>query len=168
MYSRATDADENANVPARPSRLFVLFAIGTAFVAFELEQALERLSICIGIVFAYGPARHLSRWSGGSRCAIRSDNHRRGSVRLLKGYRDDAFDERSRCPRLELKSAPIVLARSTQRGSSAGRVAELAGRSCGVRAFTGCSGGLSIISPGHSPALSLEEPQGPAAPASPA
>lgn len=52
VYSGTSDAYEDPEVPAGPSRLFVNLAIGTSLVAFQLEQLLQVRSIDVGIVLA--------------------------------------------------------------------------------------------------------------------
>lgn len=55
-----SDADEDAKIPAGPSRMLVFLAVCAALVAFELDQLLQRLLVLCRLVRANdGSSGHL-------------------------------------------------------------------------------------------------------------
>lgn len=51
MNARATDTNENAQIPRSPSRMLISLAIGTELVWFELEEALDGLLVLRGLLW---------------------------------------------------------------------------------------------------------------------
>lgn len=58
MYARAANADEDAQIPARPSWMLVALAVCAALVAFEFDETLEGGAILLSSVLRriWGPS----------------------------------------------------------------------------------------------------------------
>lgn len=67
MYARTPDADENAQVPACPSWMFVSLAVCTALVAFDFDETFECGAVLFSAVCRWvgSSPRHLEGLSGG-------------------------------------------------------------------------------------------------------
>lgn len=58
MYAGTADANENAQVPCRPARVFLRLAVCAGAVCGELDERLEGRSVGFGSVLLWWSSRH--------------------------------------------------------------------------------------------------------------